>query len=94
MRADVASQPLDPPRQPDELGHLRIGLAGVGQLGARRGGVVERDAELVGHEGHDLVHFGRGMPRARPTSRIAARAASVPNVPIWATLSAPYFRFT
>ena len=30
---------------------------------------------------------GIGMPKARPTSRIAARAASVPNVPIWATFA-------
>ena len=37
---------------------------------------------------------GIGSPSARPTSRIAARAASVPNVPIWATFSAPYFSLT
>ena len=37
---------------------------------------------------------GMGRPSARPTSRIAARAASVPNVPIWATFSMPYFSLT
>ena len=37
---------------------------------------------------------GMGMPSARPTSRMAARAASVPKVPIWATFSLPYFSLT
>ena len=37
---------------------------------------------------------GMGRPSARPTSRIAARAASVPNVPICATFATPYFSLT
>ena len=34
------------------------------------------------------------IPSARPTSRTAALAASVPKVTIWATWSAPYLRVT
>ena len=34
------------------------------------------------------------MPSVRPTSRMAARAASVPNVPIWATFASPYLSLT
>ena len=35
-----------------------------------------------------------GQLSVRPTSRIAARAASVPNVPICATLASPYLSLT
>ena len=35
-----------------------------------------------------------GKSSTRPTSRITARAASVPNVIIWDTRSCPYFRVT
>ena len=38
--------------------------------------------------------FGRLMPRARPTSRTAARACNVPKVMISDTWSAPYLRIT
>jgi hypothetical protein len=37
---------------------------------------------------------GTGQPSTRPTSVIAALAASVPNVTIWATFSSPYFSLT
>jgi hypothetical protein len=55
--AHVPCQPLDPPREVDELADLGVGGAGRLQLGARGGGLLQRDAELVGHEGHDLVHL-------------------------------------
>ena len=43
---------------------------------------------------HMKFTFSSGMSSTRPTSLRAALAASVPKVPIWATLSRPYFCLT
>ena len=50
--------------------------------------------QFFGHQGHDGVDPRDGQAQARPTSRIAARAASVPNVPICATFAMPYLSLT
>ena len=53
-----------------------------------------RPRVILGRKGHQPGHtvdIAVSHPSARPTSRIAARAPSVPKVIIWATWSCPYF---
>ena len=58
VRADVAGQAFDAASQVDELTDLRVTLAERGQLAAGRGRLGDRDAQLIGHEGHHGVDAG------------------------------------
>ena len=58
MGADIACKPLDPSCQIHKFPHLRIRFAGRYQLRPRRCGLLQRDAQLVGHHCHDRVHAG------------------------------------
>ena len=70
VRAHIAGQALDPSGQIDQLSNLGIGFAGGGQLGARRRSLLQRDAELIGHQRHNLIN---------PLDRHAEGAAHVAN---------------
>ena len=48
-------------------------------------------APFIGTSLHSWLTRSSGTSSTRPTSFSAAFAASVPNVPIWATDSSPYF---
>ena len=57
-------------------------------------GRVTGFAGFIGTSLHIWLTRSSGMSSTRPTSFMAAFAASVPKVPIWATDSTPYLRFT
>ena len=94
MRADVAGQPLDLHRQVEQLADFAVGVVGFFQIGVFDERFGQLDAQFFRHHGHDRVNTRNRIAKHRPTSRIAARALSVPNVPIWATFASPYFCFT
>ena len=87
--ADVSGQPLDLHRQLEQFANLGIPFVGHLQVGAFLERFLDRDLQFVRHHLGDLIDARQGTPRARPVSLMAARAASVPNVPIWQTISWP-----
>ncbi len=86
VRADVAGQALDLHGQVEQLADLGVGVVRLSS--GRRSSRAPSSSVMSSSSGTMATIAstrGMGMPSARPTSRIAARAASVPNVPIWAT---------
>ena len=99
----VAGHALEALGRVQQRAHVRLVLVLLGQLRcvelvrlvlAARPQRVGDAARLPGTAGTSRATrstSGSGMSRARPMSRMAARAPSVPKVMIWATRSWPYF---
>ena len=92
VRAGVAVGAFQLAGDVDQLADLRVGLvrllAGPGSASSDSSSVMP---SVLGIMLVSWVTRSSGMSRTRPTSLMAARAAMVPKVAIWATLSSPYF---
>ena len=91
----LRASPFELAGEVDSFADLRVAVVLLLQLGALLRAL--RRARCPSVSGTIAVSWltrSSGTSSTRPTSLIAALAASVPNVPIWATFSSPYFSLT